>query len=112
MNFIDKGLTWFEQRRKASATEIVSLTHKLGVVTVRASVIEPEQQNQENGIRVKTDHILFIVETKYLTSINVVPGVYFTRRSRKYEVITGKNRTDYLNDPNHLATVLETKLCS
>ena len=103
---------WFEQRRKQAATEMVTLHHKTGASTMPASVIEPGQVIPGSQVKIEVDHMLFIIETKYLASINLARGVQFARRNRRYEVIQGKDGRAYMNDPNHLATNIMTKLCS
>ena len=110
MNFIDRGLNWFEERREGHCVEPVVVTQNSITRTVLASVIEPQQATVKAGISSKTDTFLILVKRKFMLGIKPKAGTKFTRTDGSvYELVLSKLRVDDYNDPNRLTLVLPAK---
>lgn len=112
-NFQSWGLDWFNTFRNKHMVEALSIVHAGGTKSLRGSVIEPDSTINSQGIRVKTDKTLFILNTSDLTGIILRRGVRISRSGAMYEVIIDKDTSIYYNDPNLKETVVSAKLiCS
>ena len=113
MNYQTWGLNWFNQIRNKYMTEVIVITTAEGTRSVRGSVIEPETTVNSEGIRVRSDKTLFIVNTKDLTGLIIRRGIQITRNGVLYEVIIDRDTPTYYNDPNKNELVIPAKMkCS
>ena len=106
MNIITEALNWFEQKRKQRVIEYLQFRHANGTANIRASVIDPQQIQAEQGIQTKGDNFLFIVERVLLTNIDVAPNCLFIREDGStYRVVRSLNTQDY-NDSQRKSVVI------
>ena len=113
MNFQAWGLNWFNQVRNQYMTEVLVITTAEGTRSIRGSVIEPETTVNSEGIRVRSDKTLFIVNTKDILGLIIRRGIRITRSGVLYEAIIDKDSPTYYNDPNRNELVIPAKMkCS
>ena len=113
MNFQAWGLNWFNQVRNQYLTEVLVITTAEGTRSIRGSVIEPETTVNSEGIRVRSDKTLFIVNTKDIVGLIIRRGIRITRSGTLYEVIIDNTTPTYYNDPNRIELVIPAKMkCS
>jgi len=113
MNFQAWGLNWFNQVRNKHMTEVLIITTAEGTRSIRGSVIEPETTVNSEGIRVRSDKTLFIVNTKDIVGLIIRRGIRITRSGTLYEVIIDNTTPTYYNDPNRIELVIPAKMkCS
>ena len=96
-------------------TEQLVIVHVAGVLSLRGSVIEPATTVSSQGLRVRSDTTLFIVNTVDLNGLEVKRGMRINRVSQNvlYEVIIDKNTPTYYNDPNQIELVIPARvICS
>jgi hypothetical protein len=94
-------------------TEVLVITTAEGTRSIRGSVIEPETTVNSEGIRVRSDKTLFIVNTKDIVGLIIRRGIRITRSGTLYEVIIDNTTPTYYNDPNRIELVIPAKMkCS
>jgi hypothetical protein len=113
MNYQSWGLDWFNSIRNQYVVENLIIVYSGGTKPVRGSVIEPSTTINSQGIRVKSDKTLFIVDTAQLTGIPLRRGVRISRAGVLFEVIIDRDTPIYYNDPNRNETVIPAReICS
>jgi hypothetical protein len=106
-NYQSWGLSWFNSVRNKYLVETLTIR------VVRGSVIGPESTINSEGIRVRSDKTLFIVNTAQLAGLSLRRGVKINRSGTLFEVIIDKNTPIYYNDPNRIETVIPAReICS
>jgi hypothetical protein len=112
-NYQSWGLSWFNSVRNKYLVETLTIISAEGTRVVRGSVIEPESTINSEGIRVRSDKTLFIVNTAQLNGLSLRRGVKINRSGTLFEVIIDKNTPIYYNDPNRIETVIPAReICS
>lgn len=112
MNFIDKGIEWFEQKRKSQTTEQVRVTTSTLTKTVLASVIDPESNANSQGLRIVSNDYIFLITKAVIANLDIKRGVQITRlKTNEVYVVVAPNRTttEY-NDANNTTKAISAKL--
>jgi hypothetical protein len=114
MSFLDKGIDWFNEKRKQNVVEPVKVTTAGGSRTVLATVIEPESEVNAQGLRAETDHVVFLIESAAIHNLLIQRGCRIVRQNynTNYEVVATKRQMDDYNDPNETTRAIPAKkLC-
>lgn len=112
MSLIDAGIEWFNNHRvvtlEAVTIQTASITRKC-----KATVIEPETNVSADGVRVKTDKYVFLINAIYLTDIDVIRGIRLTRTTKEptivYEAVIDRQMLEEFNDPNNTVKAISSK---
>ena len=112
MSIIDVGIDWFNSQRKIALEKVTISTASI-TRGAKASVIEPETAIGTDGIRVKTDRYVFLIDNIYLTDLDLKRGVRIVRDDKEpaviYEVILDRQMLEDFNDPNNTVKAISTK---
>lgn len=101
MNFISRGIDWFEKKRQKHVVEPVTVRTADASLSVLASVIEPESTVDSQGLRVRTDHYAFLINAASIASLDIARGVEFLRKGELYTAIINNKVLDDFNDPDN-----------
>ena len=112
MNFMEQGIDWFNKRMHKHLVEPVKITTALNSKAVVASIIEPESSVNSEGLRVKSDHYVFLINAASISSLKIARGITIERQltGETYEVVTSKRDLDDFNDPNNDIKAIPAKL--
>ena len=112
MSIQDWGLDWFNGIRNQHCVEDVIIVTSEAQRPIKASVVEPESEVNTQGVRVKTDKMMFIVNTRDIEGLRITRGVRILRGRDTYEVIIDKLRQEDMNDSQGNEVNIRTKRCT
>lgn len=110
-DFIQWGMQWHNQLRNTSLTSLATVVHIGGTLKVPATKVDPETIVNVNGVRVVSQHSLFIFNTRDIASITFNRGVQITFKDILYEVIIDRTSREEYDDTENLSTIITVKQC-
>ena len=113
MNFLEKGINWFSEKRDSQVSEPVKVVTATTSRRVRASVIEPESNVNAEGVRVKSSTYMFIFKKNDIKNLDLKRGIQIIRNEQTYEIIAMNKVLEEYNDSLNLEVAYPAKLlCS
>lgn len=106
---IEWGMLWHNQMRNLSTTDSATITHLGGTITVPVTKIDPESLVNAAGVRVKSEHFLFMFNTSDVERIRFSRGVRIVCNNINYDVVIGKDVKEEFDDPTGLTTNVYAK---
>jgi len=110
MNMISEGIEWFEQRRQQRVVEPVTIRTAEASLSVLASVIEPESETTGQGLKVRANLYVFLVNHATIASLEISRGVQILRKGKLYEVVIERGLLTDFNDPDNKTIALQAQL--
>lgn len=113
MNFMDKGIDWFNMKQQQHVSEQIEITLAEVTKVITVSVIEPESLINSEGMRVQSYTYKFLIDKSL--NLDIKRGVKITRlkNGEKYEVVATMKQLEEYNDPNNTKLSVPAKLlCS
>lgn len=107
MNFVTRGLTWFQEQRIAHTSEVIRLGRdKATAKSLNASVSRSETAIKGEGSKQQSHVHVFIIARSELAAakinVNHLRNTYIWRGEDQYKIIVDSKKMTEHNDPSHL----------